>query len=283
MKRKDAVLVTKLPRYRILMPFLLGTRNESVVYYDTYVRADKLEQYLQSKHDLDPKITVTHAILKACSIGLHQHSAMNRYISGHRLYQRTKATISFSLKKEMKSRAPIKVVKSDFPLEETIEKMAERINAQMQVQRSNKKTYVDKEIDIITMLPRFVLRFMVKLIKWLDYYNLLPASFIKNDPLYASLFIANLGSFGMDAGFHHLYEYGNISIFGMVGKIREMPVVEDGQIVVRKILHIRWSYDERIDDGFTAGKGIDTVVKVLEDPFTHFSPSAKDEQVHSES
>jgi hypothetical protein len=114
------------------------------------------------------------------------------------------------------------------------------------------------------------LRFLVFVVRWLDSWNLLPDSFIKNDPLYASVFIANIGSFGMDPGYHHLYEYGNISIFGMVGKLQEMPVVEGGQVVVGKILPIRWSFDDRVDDGFTAGAAIASAVKFLEDPVIYF-------------
>jgi hypothetical protein len=137
-------------------------------------------------------------------------------------------------------------------------------------ERSDKKSYTDKEIWLVTRLPRLLLCFFVWLVRWCDAHNLLPASFIKNDPLYASMFVANVGSIGMDAAFHHLYEYGNISLFCTVGKIQEMPVVENGKLAVGKVLHIRWSYDERIDDGFTSNKGIGSAVRVLEDPFTYF-------------
>ena len=43
-------------------------------------------------------------------------------------------------------------------------------------------------------------------------------------------------------------------------------MVEDGEIVVRPRMPIRWSYDERIDDGLTARKGLDAVVEALEKP-----------------
>jgi hypothetical protein len=113
-------------------------------------------------------------------------------------------------------------------------------------------------------------------VKTLDYYNVLPASFIVNDGLYTSMFIANLGSVGMDAGFHHLYEWGNCPLFLMAGKVEERPVVHDGAVVARKQLHVRWSYDERIEDGLTASFGIESVIRALEHPYEYFGCLAED-------
>jgi len=56
------------------------------------------------------------------------------------------------------------------------------------------------------------------------------------------MFVANLGSVGHDAGFHHLWERGTCSAFCVIGKIREGP---DG----RRRVRVCWTYDERIEDG----------------------------------
>ena len=40
----------------------------------------------------------------------------------------------------------------------------------------------------------------------------------------------------------------------------------DGKVVPAKLLHIRYSYDERIDDGLSSRFGIDSVKRCLEDP-----------------
>ena len=253
------------------MPYLMPTRNESVVYYDSYVNADELIKFLADAKEKSQRITLTHLLVKACAVGFYKNPTMNQYISGHHIYQREKAVISFSIKKEKVSKSPIKVVKITIEEDETLQQLADKIDKRLTVERSNKKTYTDKEIDLVTLLPRCVLKPMLWLFKKLDYYNFLPASFIEKDPLFASLFIANLGSIGMDAAYHHLYEYGTISIFLTTGKIKETPVVENGQIVVRKNLHLRWSYDERIDDGLSSSKGIGSVVEILENPYKYFS------------
>ena len=48
----------------------------------------------------------------------------------------------------------------------------------------------------------------------------------------------------------------------------------DGALAVRKILHLRWSYDERIDDGLSSRYGMDAVKRVLEDPERWLTPEA---------
>jgi hypothetical protein len=116
----------------------------------------------------------------------------------------------------------------------------------------------------------------VKVFKLLDYFNLLPASFIKNDGFYTSLFAANLGSLGMRAGDHHLYEWGTCPLFMMIGHMEDRVFVEDGQVVIKKVIPLRFTYDERIDDGLNAGHGIRGVVNALENPFQIFGCTAED-------
>ena len=94
--------------------------------------------------------------------------------------------------------------------------------------------------------------------------------------MYSSIFLANLGSIGMRPGYHHLFEWGNCPLFVMVGRIEDRPVCHDGQVVARKQLHIRFTYEERIDDGLNANAGIVAVRKALEAPFEAFGCIAED-------
>jgi hypothetical protein len=249
----------------------MPTRNESVVYYDTYVEAEKLLQFLE-KHQSDSRhITLTHLVVYACKQALYEHPNLNQYVAGYTLYQRTKVEISFSIKKEKVSKSPLKIIKLLIEKEHTLPDLIHKIQEKIGVERSDKKTYLDREIHLATILPRCLLRFACFILRILDYWNLLPHAFIEKDPMYASLFIANLGSLGLDPGYHHLYEYGACSIFLMMGAIKKMPVVENDQVIVKNMLHFRWSYDERIDDGLSAVTGIKRVVEILENPDKYFS------------
>lgn len=267
--RPDGEMIKKLHPYRRLMPYVMRGRNESVVYFDTYVNAEPLLEYLeQAKEKFGANLT--HCLVGAGFIGLTEAPTMNYFSHGRRLYKRKDRWISFSMKRKKKNKkAKLSVVKKKVNEGETFRQLCERVNEGISVERSGKKTAADKEFDLFNILPRPLLNVAAGALRTLDYFNLLPGFFIEGDGMYTSIFVANLGSVGMDPGYHHLYEWGNCPLFMMVGKVAERPVVIDGEVKVQKQLHIRWSYDERIDDGLSARFGIDSVKNALENPFEY--------------
>lgn len=274
--RPDGRLISGLHPYRRVMGFVMPTRNESVVYFDSYVDAEQLLAYLDRA---GPKFgcDVSHCLVASAFLTMVGNPTMNRFSLGGRLYDRNGVYCSFSMKRGQGDRgAKLSVVKLRLQEGETFGQLCDRINAGIRVERSGERTYADKEFGLMSRIPRPVLWFGVRALKTLDYYNLLPASFIENDPLYTSMFCANLGSLKMGAGYHHLYEWGTCSAFAMVGQIEDRPVVRDGRVEVRKVLPIRFSYDERIDDGLNARFGIQTFVGALERPFEFYGCLADD-------
>jgi hypothetical protein len=267
-RRSDGELIAKVHPYRRMLPHIMVGRNESIVLYDDYVKVDALLDYIaRARQALGTEVDITHCLVASVARGLLGNPCMNRFVAGKRLYQRKHREITFSMKrKRMDREAKLSAVKLRFNGDEPFAEICRRINAKIVVERSGQETYSDKELGIMTRLPRPLLSLCIRLVRWADYHNLLPASFIDNDGFYTSLFIANLGSVGMRAGFHHLYEYGTCPLFLMVGRIEERPWVVDGKVVPLKLLHLRYSYDERIDDGLTSRFGIDAVREGLESP-----------------
>lgn len=264
-RRPDGRLV-KVPPYRRLMFYIMPGRNESVVYFDHGVRAEKLEAWLAA---LPPELGagVTHACVAAINVGLAENPRMNQFVVGRRLYARDGRYITFSMKrKKLDKEAKLSAVKLRMEDGESFDALCARMNGNIVEERSGRKTAADKEFDLFNLLPRPLLELAAGLLRGLDHFNLLPGFFIRGDGMYTSVFLANLGSLDMGAGYHHLYEYGSCPLFLMTGRVEERPVVEDGRVVVGRVLPVRFSYDERIDDGLTARDGIRSFVRVLEDP-----------------
>lgn len=267
--RGDGELISRIHPYRKIMQYIMPTRNESIVYFDEYINAEKLLAYAEeAKKSFGADIT--HCLVGATGAALLHNPAMNRFVVGRRLYQRFGHYITFSMKrKRQDKKSKLSVVKIPVSEGQTFKQLVSDIEAKINVERSDKVTYADKEFSIFNAIPRPFLRAFVVIFKTLDYFNCLPQSFIRNDALYSSIVLTNLGSVGMDAGYHHLYEWGTCPLFLTVGKVTDLPVVRDGQIVAQKTLHIRFSYDERIEDGMTAGGGITALKKILEDPYNY--------------
>ncbi|HLU67918.1 MAG TPA: 2-oxo acid dehydrogenase subunit E2 [Kofleriaceae bacterium] len=276
--RPDGDRIPDVSPERRIMPFLMRGRNESAVYHEQTYEIGKARRWLREFNRSNPPqaATLFHLFLWACSQGLHRHPRMNRFVSGSRLYQRRGVQVSFAAKKELSATAPIVTVKKSFadgePFAAAVADMAGLIGEG----RSGRERRVDRELKLALLLPAFLLRIVLWFLRGLDRLNLLPRSMIESDPLYASLFVANLGSIGLDNTFHHLYEYGTVSIFAVLGTQKKALVLgRDGSPEVREVVQIRWTLDERIIDGYYAGEGMRFVQKVMEDPERYLGPAAE--------
>ena len=280
--RPDGTLVAKLHPYRRMLPFVMPRRNESVVYFDDYVKADALLAYIERTRQAF-HIDITHCLVNAAVHGLRENPRMNQFVVGQRLYARNHVAVTFSMKRQkLNKKAKVTAVKLEVPDEQDFKQVCARMNKKIGVERTETVTEVDKELNFFFRFPRPLMRFCMNAVLWADYHNILPSFFIRDDGFSTSMFIANLGSLGMGAGYHHLYEMGTCPLFLMVGKVEEKPVVEDGQVVVRKIMHLRWTYDERIDDGLTSSYGIASVHHALEHPDEVFGSYVDDDDEEAE-
>jgi hypothetical protein len=267
--RSDGDRVKGLSPERRFMPFMMPTRNESLVFHEQSYDIGKTRRWLRDFNRANPpqSATMFHLFLWASAQGLDRFPPMNRFVLGRRIYQRRGVHISFAAKKEFSATAPIVTVKKSFapnePFAPAVKDMTDRIGEG----RGSDQRRVDKELRLALMLPGLILRFVLWFLRKLDFFNLMPRSMIESDPMYASLFVANLGSVGLDNTFHHLYEYGTISIFAVMGTQKKALVVgRDGSPEVREVLQIRWTLDERIIDGMYAGESMQLVKKIMEDP-----------------
>jgi 2-oxoacid dehydrogenases acyltransferase (catalytic domain) len=267
-KRPDGVLVKDESPVRVMIPYLMKGRNESVVYHDEVIDMTKLRPWIHTFNQTHPDnaVTLFHVVLYCIARGFHSRPALNRFVSGGNIYQRKAVELSFAAKRKLEEKSALVTVKVQFPQDEQFPEMAKRIKAQIGEGRGPKERGVDKEVRLLTKLPGPVLRAAVGLARWLDQVNLMPKAMIDSDPMYCSAFVANLGSIGIDKTYHHLYEWGNASLFAVLGVPKKQPVVVGDEVVVREQVEIRWAFDERINDGFTCALGMKYAARLLEDP-----------------
>jgi len=246
-------------------------RNESIIYFSHQIRIRKtlefIRKYGKENAGNGIRITVFHIILCALVRTLALRPQLNRFISGQRIYQRNRIQISFIVKKKLTEEARETNAKISFSPFETLETIVGKVNREVGKARDEEGNESDREIDFFTRLPRFALNLVVGAFRFLDYFGLAPRSMIELDPLFTSIYVANLGSVGMDAPFHHLYEWGNASIFASIGKVKKAPVVaDDGSIRAEDVLIINYSLDDRISEGIYCARAIEMFKDLLENP-----------------
>ena len=262
--RGDGKLVKNLHPFRTMLLFACPDRQSSTVYFDVSIKAKNLESFVKKHND---RFSIMNILVWAGKIALEKCPEMNRFCSGNRLYLRNGVHISFTVKKDLKDRnSKTSFLKLNLSKFKTFEGLCERIKGGVKEERSDKESYSDKEHSLFSSLPNFIFGPIYKLAAFLDRYNLLPFWFYKEDGLFTSLIITNLGSLKMKPGFHHLYEWGNCPIFAMVGKIQDEVTSKEGKVEIERVLPIRISFDERIEGGLVAKFGLQKFIDVLENP-----------------
>ena len=270
--RFDGTPVPNVHPVRRIMPFIMPTKNGAFVLFEHDIPTAPLIAFLDGVNRSRPperQVTMFHCVLRAIGVALTEFPRLNRYVAGSRLYARKAVWIAFSAKQRLERDAPLFTAKVDVKPGEPLGDFADRLLGVLGEGRSGKESAADREIKGFLRLPGPILRAAVKLQRLLDGWNVYPSSLLVDDPLYASAFVANLGSVGLDAAFHHLYEYGNIPIFATMGRIHKAPFVfENGSVGSREVFRMRYTYDERVEDGFYAARAIERLAACLADPAT---------------
>lgn len=267
-KRSDGVLLRKLPGFRKMFPFLMRTRTESIIYYSQRIRLRETLSWLEKANaGRTNRISLFHIILAAGVRTLALRPEANRFVAGCRIFQRKAIDLGFVVKREISEQASETNLKLTFDPRSTIAEVAERVASAVRETKRSETSSDEKISGLLTSLPRPMTRLALAGVRFLDYYGLLPASFIKGEALYASAFIANLGSIGLDAVLHHMFEWGNASFFVVVGRRKNEPVVnERGEIEVQEVMDMTFSLDERITDGVYYAGTIGLLADLIENP-----------------
>ncbi len=270
--RPDGDRVKGLSPTHAIMPFLFRTRTESQVFFELLVDGAPAKAFLaRFREDSGVHATLMHLVLGAATRVLHARPRLNRFTMSGRIYQRRGIWMSFSAKTEKSDEGAVVALKRRFEPGWGLQKIVDVTSGVVGDARSGKKDQADKELALALALPAFLTAFFVWLLRTADKYGLMPRSMIDGDPLYASLFVANLGSIGMDAPFHHLYEWGNIPLFCAIGRERD-----DGKVP------LRFTFDERVEDGLYCLKALDMLKEILEDPAAHFAAASSPEPASAE-
>ena len=230
-----------------------------------------LEAFLAKKNeglDHGHRYTIFHAVCAAVVKAITLRPKMNRFIQGRRLYQRDELSLGFVVKKQFKDNGAEGLAFIKFPEDTTIDSLHERIMKEIfECRRDDVMDNSTKGMEFFTHLPRWLMRIVMWILHRLDFYGRVPYDLIKADPNYASVFLTNLGSIKLNAGYHHLSNWGTTSVFVIIGERTRKPVFnEDGTYELHDVLPIGITLDERIADGYYYAKTVRLIKKLIENP-----------------
>ena len=253
--RNDGRRVRTLAPMAQITTYFQWERNICSNFFEESFEITHIDRYIRQKRKEGLKdFGITHVLLAAYVRGVAKYPQLNRFINGQKVFSRGEdIQYCMVIKKEMNVDSPDTSIKVHLNPRDTAEDVYNKLNAAVEKVKATQEldSNLDGLIMLLNLIPGVVLKFTVWLLKFLDYFGLLPKFLTELSPFHGSLFFTSMGSLGIPPIYHHLYDFGNLPVFGAFGcKRRANEVLEDGTVVQRKYIDIKFVLDERICDGY---------------------------------
>ena len=235
-----------------IVPYIMETRTGAQNFIFEKINMAPIDEYIKKKQEEGfANFNLMHILIATYVRACSQRPAINRFIRGQKIYTRKKVEVAMVVKKEMSLESPDTVIKMVFEPSSTADTVYEILNEKIEAYRNHPNSGFDKLAKILNFIPGLLLRWTVKLLRFLDYFSLLPRCLTKLSPFHASFFITSMGSLGIPPVVHHLYDFGSLPVFCAFGsRQRENVINSDGSVSKSSYVEVTYNLDERICDGF---------------------------------
>ena len=253
--RKDGRRIRTLDPMAQITAYFQWERNICSNFFEESFEITNVDRYIrQKRREGLTDFGITHVLLAAYVRGVAKYPHLNRFVSGQKVYSRgDDIQYCMVIKKEMRVGSPDTAIKVHLNPRDTAEDVYNKLNAAVESVKATQEldSNLDGLIMALNLIPGIFLKFTVWLLKLLDYFGLLPTFLTELSPFHGSLFFTSMGSLGIRPIYHHLYDFGNLPVFGAFGmKRKAYEVQEDGSVVQKKYIDVKFVLDERIVDGF---------------------------------
>ena len=268
--------VKNLPTFRRIAIGTWRTAYDPSVYGRMDVPMDKALAYIDAFRERTGKrLTVTHMAARAAALSLERVPEANCVLRFYRPYRRKRINIFFQVAMESDGDGAADL--SGTTIQDVDKKsLLEIINdfeGKVRKVRERKDPVLEKTRSSFRSIPFLLLFPFLQILSFLTVTLNLDLSWlgIPKDP-FGSLMITNVGSLGLDVGYVPLVPYSKVPMLWALGSINDAPVVEDGEIVIRKLMSATATFDHRFIDGVQAATMAKVVRRCFADPEKYFGP-----------
>ncbi len=264
--RRDGALIRDIDAMHYVMPLMYPNRCDNEAYIRMAIDISGTEEYIKefnSTHT-DIKISVFDIVIAAALMTIRQRPQMNRFIANQTLYQRNFVNAAFTVKKEFKDDGDETLARIEYEDTDNLEDICYKVRSQIALC----KTQDDESTEAMNFIMKLPGKHLIgAAARFLDKHGWMPKSVIATDPYQCSVVLTNLGSLGMDIGYHHLMNWGTNSVFIIVGTKKFRPHFDpDGNVTMKRELDLAYTIDERISDGFYYGRTLSFMKRLIENP-----------------
>ena len=251
-----------------ITPYMMPMRCDAMVFLEHRLDYEMLARYIAQKAREDQKVTFMQIIVAAYVRGISQHPEVNRFIMNKQYYSRNSCSVSYTILKESQNHdSPETTLRIKFDLTDTLFDVRDRMNAAVEANRKpDEDTFVQKLAGAVLAVPGLT-TVIVGLVRLLDRYGIAPKVLLDELPFYSGMFITNNASIGLHHVWHHIYNFGNVSMFiGMGSLLKEAVADAEGKARMKRWLPIGITVDERVTSGAHYAAFFADVVRALNHP-----------------
>lgn len=267
--RNDGYRLRTLDPLYNFIPFIMAKRSDSWTLFEDAVEITDTDRWLREKRKEGYKgLGYLHLFIAAYVRVVSQRPMVNRFVCGRRIYARNNIEIVMAVRRGMSSDAGETTIKVVFEPTDTVFDVYHKMEAAIgEIKNGVEDNGTEAFARIATMLPRFLLKFAIWLLKVMDYFGLIPMSLLNVSPFHGSMIITDLGSLGIGPVYHHIYDFGTLPAFIAFGaKRKAIELAPDGSPVQRKYIDYKINTDERICDGYDYAMAFKYFKKYLRHP-----------------
>jgi len=252
------------------------TAYDPSVYGTMELRMDAAMDYIERYRAATGKrLTVTHLLARAMGEVLHETPDANAMLRCNRVYLRKRVGVFMQvvMTEEGSDKVDLSgVTIYDVP-DKSLAQIADEVHDKVDKVRKHKDPALEKSRGMFRFIPYLLLNFFLRVLAFFSYTLNLNLSFlgVPKDP-FGSVMITNIGSLGLEMAYVPLVPYSRVPILLATGAVRETPVVEKGEVVIRKVMKVNATFDHRFIDGFHAAAMSRILKRWMEDPDHHFDP-----------
>lgn len=268
--RPDGRKLRTLPPMLRFMPYIMPKRSDALNYYTDSFEITEIESFARAKVKSGMvDFSFLHIIIAAYIRTVSMRPAINRFVSGQKIYSRNDdISVVMTIKRSMKLTAQDTCIKVHFSPYDTIDDVYRKFNAVVQANKNEDGVNsFDKLNRLLLLIPGLLCRWTVKFLNFLDYFGLLPKKILELSPFHGSMIITSMGSLGIKPIYHHIYDFGNLPIFISYGAKRSVVSLDkEGNARKRRYIDIKVVMDERICDGYYYASALKCIKRFVENP-----------------
>ena len=267
--RKEGRKLRTLDPIIRMMPYIMTKRSDSQNFFTEKLDITEAEKFCREQTRAGKKnFSMLHVIIAAYIRVVSQRPAINRFVSGQKIYARNNIEVLMTIKKKMALDGEETSIKVEFEPTDTVYDVYDKFNKVVEENKGDTDgNSMDHFVKFLNIIPGFILRFVIWLIKTLDYYGLLPKALLKLSPMHGSMIITSMGSLGIRPIYHHIYDFGNLPVFVAYGaKQHGVKMNDEGEVVKYRYIEMKVTTDERICDGYYYASAFKMMKKLFENP-----------------